>query len=133
MDDIIGKAQYYIASVFYHYKSNYGDNYDNITIENDYEQWFEEFKWKATCDYENGYDISRKYPEGEFFQYNTDLFQEVVNYINDYYQEVSGNDYILTDYSSTNVMRHYIYVYVKRNSDFFYCLCKPEKMDVNDT
>ena len=129
MEHIGGKAKYYMASVFHHYKSNYGDNYDNICREDEYSEWFEEFKWKATCEYEESYDISRKYPVGEFFQYDTNLFQDVVNYINDYYQEVSGDRYILSDYSPINVMRHYIYVYVNRNTDFFYSLCKPENLN----
>jgi hypothetical protein len=129
MEHIGGKAKYYMASVFHHYKSNYGDNYDNISREDEYNEWFEEFKWKVTCDYTDGYDITRKFPVGEFFQYDTNLFQDVVNYINDYYREVSGDEYILNDYSPTNVMRHYIYVYVTRNTDFFYSLCKPENLN----
>ena len=87
MENIGGKAKYYMASVFHHYKNNYGDNYDNIDREDEYNEWFEEFKWKATCDCDEGYDISNKFPPGEFFQYDTNLFQDVVNYINDYYIE----------------------------------------------
>jgi hypothetical protein len=128
MENIVGKIKYYMASVFHHYKSNYGDNYENINRLDDYDKWFEEFKWKATCDYEEGYDISRKYPIGEFFQYDVNLFQYVVNYINDYYREVLGEEYILNDYSPINVMRHYIYVYVNRNTNLFYLLCKPESL-----
>ena len=128
MEQLEGKAKFYMASVFHHYKTNYGDNYDNITTENEYVIWFDEFKWKAVCDYEEGCDITRKYPIGEFFQYDTNLFQDVVNYINDYYIEFFGDEYILYDYSPKNIMRHYIYVYVKSNTDFFYSLCKPENL-----
>jgi len=127
MENISGKAKYYIASVFHHYKNNYGDNYDNITDEDEYKKWFEEFKWKATCDYENGYDITRKYPCGEFFNYDVSLFEDVVKYVNDYYTENLGGEYIMTDYSPENVMRQYIYVYVNCNIDLFYSLCKLEK------
>jgi hypothetical protein len=129
MEDISGKAKYYMASVFHHYKSNYGDNYDNICREDEYNEWFEEFKWKATCECGEGYDISRNFPVGEFFQYDTNLFQDVVNYINDYYIETSGDENILDDHSPINVMRHFIYVYVNRNTDLFYSLCKPENLN----
>jgi hypothetical protein len=128
MDDIEGKIKFYIASVFCHYKSNYGDNYNDIIREDEYENWFEEFKWNAICDYDYGYDIAKKYPYGEFFKYDETIFQNVIAYINNYYQRVSGNDYILTDYSPINVMRHYTYVYVNNNSKLFYLLCKPTKL-----
>jgi hypothetical protein len=128
MDDLEGKIKYYMASVFYHYKNNYGDNYDNINTECEYEKWFEEFKWNATCDYENGYDISRKYPYGEFFKYDDTIIQNVIIYINDYYRKVSGDDYILSDHSPINIMRHYTYTYVNNNINLFYSLCKPTKI-----
>jgi hypothetical protein len=128
MENIEGKIKFYIASVFCHYKLNNGDNYNYIHKEYDYDKWFEEFKWNAICDYEYGYDIAKKYPCGEFFNYDDVIFQNIITYINDYYQRVLGNDYILSDYSPVNVMRHYTYVYVNNNSNLFYSLCKPSNL-----
>ena len=125
MDDLAGKVKYYMAYVFWHYKSNYGDNYSNIRTEEEYERWFEEFTWKATCDYYEGYDIVKKYPVAEFFNYTIDKYDEILSYINQYY----GDGSELQDCSSENVMRHYAYVYVKNNIHLFYELCKPEVLD----
>lgn len=125
MDDLAGKVKYYMAYVFWHYKSNYGDNYSNITTETEYERWFEEFKWKATCDYYDGYDIVKKYPVAEFFNYTIDKYDDILRYINEYY----GTDYVLQDCSSENVMRHYAYVFVNKNTHIFYDLCKPDILD----
>lgn len=129
MDDLAGKVKYYMAYVFWHYKSNYGDNYSNITTETEYETWYEEFKWKAICDFNEGYDIVKKYPVAEFFDYTIDKYEDILSYINTYYRETQGEEYILQDCSSENVMRHYAYVYVKNNNHIFYDLCKPEILD----
>ena len=130
MEDINGKIKYYIATCFFHYKNNYGDNYKNITRQCEYDNWFEEFIWNVTCDYVDGYDITKKYPIGEFFKYDTTTFEDVINHINDYYREVSGDDYILSDHSPINVIRQYNYVYVKRNIHIFYSLCKPDILEI---
>jgi len=129
MDNLSDKVKYYMAYVFWHYKNNYGDNYCNIRNEIEYEQWFEEFKWKATCDYYEGYDVVKKYPVGEFFNYAMDTYEDILSYINTYYRETQGEYYLLQDCSSENVMRHYVYVYVNRNNQLFYDLCKPELID----
>jgi hypothetical protein len=129
MDNIADKVKYYMAYVFWHYKSNYGDNYSNIKTEMEYERWFEEFKWKATCNYYEGYDIVKKYPVGEFFNYDMESYEDILSYINNYYRETQGEEYILQDCSSENVMRHYAYIYVNKNNRLFYDLCKPELSD----
>lgn len=129
MDDIYKKVKYYFAACFYHYKTNSGHSYENITREDEYRVWFEEFIWKITCDNKDGYNITNKYSIHEFFNYDVSIFGNVINNINDYYRKVSGSDYNLTDHSPINIMRHFTYIYIIDNKQDFYSLCKPDTLE----
>lgn len=126
MDDIYKKVKYYFTACFYHYKNNYGNSYGNITREDEYCIWFEEFLLKITSDYKDGYDITEKYSINEFFNDDISIFGNVINNINDYYRKVLGSGYVLTDNSPINIMRNFTYIYINDNKQDFYLLCKPD-------
>jgi len=97
------------------------EDFNNIDWE-DEDWWRDNFRFEATNNWDNGYDICDwidKKPN-DYFENPQDTF-DTIHYINSWYENNYGRDSIMDweDICSRHLLRHYAYVYAEEHIQDF--------------